>query len=60
MRRRTLDTKQALHLSVDDLEVKALAMLAHFLQSTPSLQVDPEFADRLERRLLAHRAWLQH
>jgi hypothetical protein len=47
------------HLRGDDPEVKALAALAHSLQGAPSLQVDPEFADRLERHVLSNRASLQ-
>ena len=43
----------------DDPEVDALISLANRLQSAPPLQVDPDFARRLEGRLLAHNAALR-
>ena len=42
--------------TIDDPEVMELASLAHSLQNAPPLQVDPEFARRLEQRVLAHHA----
>lgn len=39
--------------------VQALALLARALQMAPALQVDPAYARRLERRILAHQAALR-
>lgn len=42
-----------------DPDVDELVRLAHRLQSAPSLQVEPNFARRLEGRLLVHNAALR-
>src|SRR5258708_17852678 len=42
-----------------DLEVEDLVDLARRLQTTPHIQVDPDFAQQLERRVLRRYAELQ-
>ncbi|MGB8345355.1 MAG: hypothetical protein WCD86_10755 [Ktedonobacteraceae bacterium] len=48
------------HPSVPDQESHDLALLAQHLQSSPHLRADPDFARRLEQRMLRHHAaWQQ-
>jgi hypothetical protein len=47
------------HTSPGDVEINELALVASRLQSSPQLQVDPAFADLLERRLLQRQASLR-
>lgn len=47
------------HAPHGDPEVDELVDLAHRLQSAPSLQVDPDFAWQLERRILMHNGALR-
>lgn len=47
------------HSPSGEQEIDELVMLARRLQASPQVQADPVFADRLERRLLLHRAALQ-
>src|SRR5579859_118493 len=42
-----------------DLAINELVLVARHLQSSPQLQADPVFANRLERRLLLHQASLR-
>jgi Domain of unknown function (DUF5667) len=44
---------------VREQEIDELVTLAHRIQSAPSLQVHPDFAWQLERRILIHKAALQ-
>lgn len=46
------------YTSAGDPEIDELVMVARRLQSSPQLQADPAFADRLERRLLQRQALL--
>ena len=47
------------YTSPDDPEIDKLVMVARRLQSSPQSQVDPAFADLLERRLLLRQASLR-
>ncbi len=51
--------QSASHASRHDPEVDALVALARCLQAAPPLQVDADFARRLEMRILAHNAALR-
>ena len=47
-------------LTEEDHEVDRLVALAHHLQAAPPLQVDPDFARRLEQHMLLHHLALRH
>ena len=56
---RSENTSSSQHSSRNNPEIEALASLAQRLQTAPPLQVDPTFAHRLEKRVLARNEVLQ-
>ena len=55
MRQRTQKARPDDRPTAGDSEIRTLSALAKSVRRSPSLQVAPDFADHLERRLLAHR-----